>query len=571
MSAVVLITFHAGYSHSSLALAALQAACAEEPFFPQIHRLEPLEKADPRWVLEQVLARRPAVAGFSAYLWNIERCLHLARLIKQLSPQTLIVFGGPEAGPRARELLETEAALDFVIEGEGEEAFRDLLRWRLSGVGGPEGVSGLWRRDGARIRSNPPRPPDLAALPSPFELGLIAFDRPLIYWETSRGCPFKCTFCSSAEERLRLIPLPRLERELAVIGRHKDKTVKLLDRSFHLGKGRTLGLLQRFADSGDSLRFHLELNPDRISEEAMRLFEQAAPGRFQFEIGLQTLDAGVLARIQRAMDAPLALQNIRRLTRMRRHALHLDLIVGLPGEGARQCAAALDRTFKLYPDHLQLGFLKLLPGTPLQRQATTLGYLWDRQPPYEVLQTPHLSFAEISRLKRYAELLERLWNSGLLRHTLMRLTDAHWGGALSQTFELMLHHLPDGMLRARPGPPVWLEALGGLLQPRLAADAVLRQLFLWDYCSQGVPGGRTPEWIRGLLPPPQRVKTPAGRKPLHRLQLDAVAAAIVNEWRRDPLPAGAYFLWPQRHLKGVPLEILPADGATTTAGPSDEA
>lgn len=558
MSGVVLITFHSGHSHSSLALASLQAACADEPFYESIHRLEPLNKADPHWVLERTLGYAPAVVGFSTYLWNIEPCLHLARLLRRLSPQTRIVFGGPEAGPRARELLASEPALDFVIEGEGEEAFRDLLRWQLSGLGEAAGISGLWRREGAGIQGNAVRPPNLATLPSPFELGLVALDLPLIYWETSRGCPFKCTFCSSAEDRLRQIPQGRLERELAIIGAQKAKTVKLLDRSFHLGRGRTLSLLQHFAQSGDSLRFHLELNPDRISKEAMALFEQAAPGRFQFEIGLQTLDEGVLERIQRAMDVPLALQNIRRLTRLRCHAVHLDLIVGLPGEDAAQCADALDRTFRLYPDHLQLGFLKLLPGTPLGRQAAGLGYLWDPSPPYEVVQSAHLSFAEISRFKRYAELLERLWNNGLLRHTLMRLVSGHLSGSLHQTLALMLHFLEDSVVVGRPSPRVLFEALEPLLRVRVIGDAILRQLFLWDYCAQGVPGRNTPPWIQRLLPAPEPVETPAGRKPLHRLQLSAVSAAVVNEWRRAPLPAGDYFLWPQRHLKGVPVKVLPA-------------
>jgi anaerobic magnesium-protoporphyrin IX monomethyl ester cyclase len=560
---IVLVALHAGWSHSSLALASLTAFCRDEPFFDRIHRIEALEKGEPHWLLEEILALQPALVGFSTYLWNIHASLRLARLIKRLSPGTTLVFGGPEAGPRALELLAAEADLDFVIAGEGEGPFRELLRHRLYGESAPEQIAGLaWRASDGTPRQNPIALLPMEALVSPFELGLVAFDRPLVYWETSRGCPFRCTFCGSAEERLRLVPESRIERELALIARHPPRTVKLLDRSFHLGKGRTLRLLERFLDTPEGLRFHLELNPDRISPEAIKLFHAAPAGKFQFEIGLQTLDDGVLGRIERAMDIPQALDNIRRLVALRKHPVHLDLIVGLPGQDAAGCRADLDRTFRLDAGHLQLGLLKLLPGTPLWRQAADLGYRWDPQPPYEVLAHPSLSFGEIGRFRRYAELLERLWNNGLLMNSLHWLVERSFDGRVSACFDHLLDGVAgDPLARQRAAPETLFAYVTLAWQGFLDADPVLARLFLWDYAAQQQPNRTTPDWILARLGEGEAVNTDQGRQRLPRLELCPQAAAVVNRRRPqgEELTPGAWHLWPQRHLKGRPLRILPVE------------
>jgi anaerobic magnesium-protoporphyrin IX monomethyl ester cyclase len=558
-SAIALVALHAGYSHSSLALQSIASFAADTAFGPRIRLFESLVNCNPRHLLEQLVELAPVVVGFSTYLWNIQASLHLAGLLDQLLPETLIVLGGPEAGPRGEELLQDHPEIDFVIDGEGEKAFHDLLQRHLAGQGDLTGISGLVYRQGSGFLRNPVQPLPVECIPSPLGQGRADFNKPLIYWETSRGCPFRCSFCGSAEERLRAFPLERVEADLAVLEGLQNKVIKLLDRSFHLGKARTLKMLERFAATPEGLRFHLELNPDRISPEAMAIFRRAVPGKFQFEIGLQTLSEPVLQTIERQMQIPKALENIRELVGMARHPVHLDLIVGLPGEAAAQCRDSLNRVFALHAEHLQLGTLKLLPGTPLRRQAKALGYCWDRQPPYEVLSHPSLSFREIARFKAYAELLERLWNSGYLVSTLRWLVSMHYAERVTDCFDGLLTVAGESLVRDNLQPDRLFEEVCRFLLPLLAEDEVLRELLLWDYSCFSLVTGKTPQWISTRLQQSVAVPVAGSRRRLPVLELSERTSGLINQRRLQPLPAGRYAVWPRQHKKGTPVEIIPVD------------
>jgi anaerobic magnesium-protoporphyrin IX monomethyl ester cyclase len=552
---IALVSLHAGYSHSSLALQSIREFSAREPFYADIRCFEALVNASHQALLEHLFEFRPGIVGFSTYLWNIQASLRLAELLKQLLPECRIVLGGPEAGPRGRELLQTQKAVDYVVAGEGEAAFRDLVRWLRYRQGSLEDVSGLQYRSAAHIVSNPVTTLPAEAIPSPFASAEHSFDKPLVYWETSRGCPFRCSFCTSATDRLRALPMERIEADLKVLEGLRNKTVKLLDRSFHLGKARTQQLLERFAATPSSLRFHLELNPDRISEQAMTIFRHAEAGKFQFEIGLQSLQQPVLQAIDRQMVVPKALDNIRRLVAMHRHPVHLDLIVGLPGEDAVRCADSLDRVFVLFPDHLQLGTLKLLPGTPLREQADSLGYRWDRSPPYEVLGHPLLSFSEMARFKRYAELLERLWNSGYLRTTLAGLVTGIFAGSVSRCFDALLQEAGEGLAMENLQPDSLFGKVSGFVTARLPQQPELGEWLLWDYCRYSLLNRKTPDWIGRQLEQGERICVDGTRRRLPVLKLSQPGIDLINRLSGEDYPAGRYALWPRQHKKGKPVEI----------------
>ncbi|MCU7871557.1 MAG: B12-binding domain-containing radical SAM protein [Candidatus Thiodiazotropha sp. (ex Lucinoma borealis)] len=557
---IALVALHAGYSHSSLALQSIAVYAKSEPYYEQLLLFECLVNKNPQPLIEALVALHPKVIGFSTYLWNILTTIHISKILKQLLPDVIIVFGGPEAGPRGEALLARESTLDFVIQGEGEAAFNDLVKFLLYDQGQLDGVSGLSYRENESIKCNPVQLLPVEKIPAPMAAGLVDVSRPLVYWETSRGCPYLCTFCTSATERLRAFPMERIEADLQVLERLENKTIKLLDRSFHLGKERSSRLLKRFSATPPGLRFHLELNPDRISAEAMTIFRQAEPGKFQFEIGLQSLNEGVLNTIQRNMDIAKALENICQLVEMRRHPVHLDLIVGLPGETASQCAASLDQTFLLYPDHLQLGTLKLLPGTPLQEQAHQLGYRWDPDPPYEVLAHPLLTFNEIARFKHYAELLERLWNSGYLRSTLAGLVDHCFKGHVSNCFDGLMDRLGKGLAVDNLQPDSLFARLTEFILPYLEEQPLLGEWLLWDYSQFSLVNGKTPVWIAEQLQQTERFVVNGSRRRLPILTLTEQAVKLINRQSSRGVKAGRYAVWPKQHKKGKPVEIIAVEG-----------
>jgi anaerobic magnesium-protoporphyrin IX monomethyl ester cyclase len=520
---------------------------------------ESLVNTNHQALIEALVEYEPQILGFSTYLWNIAASIRLTRLIKLLLPDCRIILGGPEAGARGDELLSSVPELDFVIAGEGEAAFSDLMRILLHQDGKLQQVSGLFYREQKKIQSNPVQLLPVEKIPSILAQGLFDSRKSLIYWETSRGCPYQCSFCTSATERLRAFPLQRIEADLKVLEKISNKTVKLLDRSFHLGKQRTTELLKRFAATGHGLRFHLELNPDRISAEAMAIFRQAEGGKFQFEIGLQTLDDQILRNIERRMEVPKALDNIRQLVEIGRHPVHLDLIVGLPGESRVQCCNSLDQTFRLYPDHLQLGILKLLPGTPLHAQAPQLGYRWDPEPPYEVLATPSLSFTEIAQFKYYAELLERLYNSGLLRTTLCGLVEDCFSGYVSHCFDRLLIVAGRGLARDNLQPDALFEELSDFIQSYLPSNPRLQEWLLWDYCQFSLVNGKTPQWIAERLKVNEKFIVQGSRRRLPVITLTPVGVEMINRHSGHRLAPGRYAIWPRQHKKGKPVEIFAVD------------
>jgi anaerobic magnesium-protoporphyrin IX monomethyl ester cyclase len=556
---IALVALHAGYSHSSLALQSIAAYAKSEAYFDKLRIFEVLVNSNHQPMLEALVELRPSIVGFSTYLWNITAAIRLSSLLKQLLPEVVIVFGGPEAGPRGKSLLAKTPSLDFVIQGEGEAAFNDLVKCLLYGQGELPHISGLIYRDRGELLSNPVELLPVDRVPAPITEGMVDTSRPLVYWETSRGCPFKCSFCSSATDRLRSFPLERIEADLQCLERLENKTIKLLDRSFHLGRARSCQLLKRFAETGPGLRFHLELNPDRISSQAMEIFQQAEPGKFQFEIGLQTLDEAVLNAIQRQMDITRSLDNIRQLVEMRRHPVHLDLIVGLPGETADQCAMSLDRTFSLCPDHLQLGTLKLLPGTPLREQARHLGYRWDPDPPYEVLAHPQLPFSEIARFKRYAALLERLWNSGYMRATLAGLVDHCFHGSVSHCFDELMQVCGAGLARDNLQPDALFGHMATFIQQYLRQYPVLAEWLIWDYSQFSLVTGKTPAWIASHLKDTVRLIIDDKPRRLPILTLTDAGAELIRRHHSKVLSAGRYAVWPKQHKRGKPVEIVALD------------
>jgi hypothetical protein len=328
------------------------------------------------------------------------------------------LLGGPEVSFVAFELMRKHGFIDYILCGEGEETLPLLLKGADHA-----GIPGLvYREDGAPAGSDEYRTVSgLEKLAGPWtEESLALAKGRIVYYETSRGCPFSCEYCMSGSlgGGVRERPLTRVQADLARMSARGTPLVKLADRTFNANPERAKRLLRWMLEFTGDMRIHLELAADLLDEEMLALLAQAPKGKIQIEAGIQSFNEETLWAVARKTDLAKLKENVTALTRSGRTHVHLDLIAGLPYEDFDSFARSFDQAYALSPHHLQLGFLKLLKGSGLAAAAGKYG-IWGRSyPPYEVLRTEHLSAAEILILKGIAELLERYYNSGRARRGL---------------------------------------------------------------------------------------------------------------------------------------------------------
>ncbi|HKI96893.1 MAG TPA: DUF4080 domain-containing protein [bacterium] len=503
-ASIGLVTLNSKYVHTALSLRYLRNAARAAGFahtwIAEYTIQTPLWKA-----AAELMARRPAVLGFSVYIWNRRQTLDLIELVKKQQPQVLIVVGGPEvsfeAGPPS-------PYVDVVIAGEGERKWAECL--------------GLWaesrRPDAATLRRWATYGTDLPALEA---LPYLDEDLPqlaerLVYVETSRGCPYTCSFCLSAlDESVRFYPDAAVKAHLERLIGAGARRIKFLDRTFNLRKARVRELF-RWLMGFPGVEFHFEVVGDLLDDAMLALLAEAQPGMFQFEIGVQSALEPTRARVERRQHQPRLFEVIRRLVNDARVHLHVDLIWGLPGETLADIRASFEQVLALQPHELQLGFLKFLPGAPIRGLIEPHRYVFQDAPPYEVIAHADLAADAVLALKRFAEVFDLYYNSGHFRFTLRRLMQVRpaW-----EVFEaLAAHFAAEGLLLPAHG----LEGLLGHLQ-RCARDwlpeAELADLLKLDYFFHH-RARRVPRFLNGH----EAAETPAVRAHRKREPHSAVAA-----------------------------------------------
>ncbi len=421
---ILLLAVNSKYIHSNLAVYSLRAYAKKEGFETSL--LEATINQPGEELLQEIYERRPDVLAVSVYIWNVSYLEDLLADVSVLLPETQIWFGGPEASWRAEELLKTHPYLKGVILGEGEETFAELcLYWQeLSGKKPPENIPGiLWQDDGG-IRAGRTRPSlSMDQLPFPYENSALPEHR-IFYYESSRGCPFGCSYClSSVEKGVRFRSLDLVKRELQFFLDAGAAQVKFTDRTFNCDKKRSLEIWQYLeAHDNGITNFHFETGAELLDEEEISLLQSLRPGQVQLECGVQSLNPKTLQAIHRTMDFERLSENIRKLQKNRNIHLHLDLIAGLPYEDLESFRASFNGVYALRPDALQLGFLKVLSGSPMAADAEDFGCIWRKTPPYEVLYTKWLSYSDVIRLKRIEAVFEIYYNSGQFRYTIEQLS-----------------------------------------------------------------------------------------------------------------------------------------------------
>lgn len=462
---VLLTAINAKYIHSNLGVYCLKAYAEKKlekkGLCAEIRICEYTINNQMEKILGDLYRKKPDIAAFSCYIWNIAYVRRLLTDLKKVLPKVQIWLGGPEVSYNAEEILTELSQAAGVIVGEGEETFQELLASFLTGKTDLSQIPGLVYRDqGGAIRKTGPRlAMDLNQIP--FVYGnLEQFENRILYYESSRGCPFSCSYClSSIDKTVRFRDLELVKKELDFFLENRVPQVKFVDRTFNCKKNHSMAIWQYILDHDNGItNFHFEIAADLLGEEELAILKQMRPGLIQLEIGVQTVNPAAIAEIRRTMD----LQKVKEITAQinRGHNIHqhLDLIAGLPYEDLASFRESFNQVYRMEPDQLQLGFLKVLKGSYMEEQKENYGLQFTGEAPYEVLSTRWLSYEDILQLKRIEEMLEIHYNSGQFKGAVKALE-----GEFSQPFDLYL---------ALAG---WYESQGAadVSQSRLARFEVL--------------------------------------------------------------------------------------------------
>ena len=405
---ITLFALNASYVHTCLALRALAA-----PLRADGHDVTILEftlKDTRARVLEALYDSAADIYGFSCYIWSITEILPLSAELSALCPDARIILGGPEVSFCAEDILRDNPHVCHVITGEGEDALRQLCRDLELGNAPPSVINGGAYADFEQS----------GILYTPDEL----YGGQIFYYESCRGCPFHCAYCLSSvssygKKRVRaksaektLADLLEFEVEGASV-----KIIKLVDRTFNFDRERAKQILRGLCDEKYTKSYHFEICASLLDDETIDILRSAPHGKFQLEIGVQSTNEKTLSASDRTPDTSQVLHYLRRLRSVKGVHVHADLIAGLPCESYESFGRSFDDLFGLC-DQLQLGFLKLLKGSPMRARAAEYGYRFSPRPPYEVLANNSISFTELCALKRVAALVERLANSGAFANSL---------------------------------------------------------------------------------------------------------------------------------------------------------
>ena len=398
----VLLALNASFSHTSLSGRYLRATCKQAGVEIDLLEMTINERAEQ--IAAAVFAKEPTVLACSVYIWNVRLMQDVCTRIKLMNPGIVIVWGGPEVSFDAGRILGENSFIDHICTGEGEVAFAALLQ-------------GLAIRESylAPIFTEERLPLD--QLPDPYAGEKEFQPNKLYYFESSRGGPYACAYClSSTAPGVRFLSLDVTKKRLSLLS-EKVSIVKFVDRTFNANPARARELWSYLLDLPGECRFHFEICAHLLDEEDFILLSRSESRRFQFEVGLQTTAAESLQAINRAMDTEKLLRNVARLRQLGTVEIHLDLIAGLPGETYNRFLETVDQALSVRPHRLHLGFLKLLPGTPLRQQQEQETYFLPFAP-YEVMSTPCISAQELLRLKALEHSIDKFYNSRKLENSL---------------------------------------------------------------------------------------------------------------------------------------------------------
>lgn len=421
---VILAALNAKYIHSNLALRYLSRFQNNN----QKHHVETMEftinqRLD--FIAEELFRKQPDVVLFSCYIWNVEMLRQLCPILKKIMPDCVIGFGGPEVSYESETFLRENPAVDFVMRGEGELVFTKYLEHLDAGNPATLGeIESLTYRQGEEIFSTPQmHPMDLALLPFPYEDDFSDVQNQIIYYESSRGCPYHCGYClSSVENGVRFVPLDKVLPDLQKFLDKNVPQVKFIDRTFNCKKSHAMAIWKYLHEHDNGVtNFHFEITADLIDQETIDFLKTVRKGLFQFEIGVQSTNPQTIRAINRNVDFAALSEIVQQIKDGGNIHQHLDLIAGLPYEDYDSFGRSFNDVYALHPEQLQLGFLKVLKGSMLHQKQKEFEIVYHDTAPYEMLTTHELPYADTLRLKYVEEMVETYYNSGRFLNTLAYL------------------------------------------------------------------------------------------------------------------------------------------------------
>ena len=424
MPDIVLTTLNARYIHASIGLRSLLANLQELQSEADIIEFTIADRLQD--IAEKILALHPRIIGIGVYIWNALQVEQLTQIIKLLSPETIVVLGGPEAS-HSPYRVNLDAA-DHIVLGEGETSFYRLCRT-------------LSDHPGKAERIIAPILPDIDTLRLPYNYYTDQdIQHRTLYVEASRGCPYTCEFClSSIDKQVRYFNIDSFLNALETLWQRGARNIKFIDRTFNLNTERVVQILDFFLAKSSPYLVHFEVVPDYFPEPIKQRLSQFPPGTLQLEVGIQTLNPQVAKAIHRKLDMEKLKENLHFLEHQTNAHLHLDLIVGLPGESLQSFASNLNTLTTLTTGEIQLGVLKKLSGTTINRHDRVHNMVYSPLPPYEILANDLVDFAAMQQFKRFARFWDLLYNSGNFRGSVTLLwqdTDTYSGFA---TFSFWLY------------------------------------------------------------------------------------------------------------------------------------
>lgn len=439
---LLLTAVNAKYIHSNLAVYSLKASAGAYKDCVEIAEFTINNQAD--YILKEIYKRKPDVLLFSCFIWNLSMIEEVMREFHKLCPDVPIWLGGPEVSFEVEDFLRKHPEVTGVMMGEGEETFRELCRVYVSQGEVEEGIclkrtdltdiKGIafsYIEDGERkIQVNEWRNIlDMSTLPFAYEK-TTDFSNRIIYYESSRGCPFSCSYClSSVDKKLRFRDLDLVKEELQFFIDQKVPQIKFVDRTFNCHHAHAMEIWKYIHENDNGItNFHFEVSADLLNEEELALMQQMRPGLIQLEIGVQSTNEVTIREIKRTMKLERLKEIVEKVKSFGNIHQHLDLIAGLPYEDYDTFRRSFDEIYALQPNQLQMGFLKVLKGSYMFAHAKEYGILYHDNPPYEVMATKWLSYDDVLKMKRIEEMLEVYYNSGQFEIT-MNVLGTHFDSA----------------------------------------------------------------------------------------------------------------------------------------------